>query len=364
MAILSLSCSQEGDFYLDLNMIPSITNDSSTRQKLYPFAAVRSVLDIRVGILTIREKWEKLMAPYAGSSIPDLNFPPNLLPSREFVELLVNHQILNEKDFRHPSVRLLEHPWQIFEFNDWAIREDFKLITTGRHSMPIPETVQSIKSTNIFIEEGAKLEYCILNASTGPIYIGKNAEVMEGSIIRGPFALGEGGVIKMGTKIYGATSIGPYSVVGGEIKNSMIFGYSNKAHDGYLGDSVIGEWCNIGAGSSNSNLKNTATSVKVWHEPDKDYLDAGLKCGLLMGDYSRAAINTSFNTGTVVGIASNVFGTGLTPKYIGDFAWGSGGNEKYNWDKALQDIGNWKKLKNKELSEQEIQTLKGIFEHT
>jgi len=364
MAILSLSCSQEGDFYLDLNMIPSITDDVNTRKNLYPFAEVRAVSDLRVGILTIREKWEKLLAPYAGNSIPDLKFPSHLVPSKEFVDLLVNQHILNDEDFQHPSVRFLKHPWQIIEFNDWAIREDFKLLTTGRHSMPIPETVQSIKSTNIFIEEGARMDYCILNASTGPIYIGKNAEVMEGSIIRGPFALGEGGVLKMGAKIYGATSIGPYSVAGGEIKNSMILGYSNKAHDGYLGDSVIGEWCNIGAGSSNSNLKNTASTVKVWHQPSNEFLDAGLKCGLMMGDYSRAAINTCFNTGTVVGIAANVFGAGLTPKYIRDFAWGSAGNEKYKFDKALQDISNWKKLKNKELSEQEIQTLKSIFEHT
>jgi len=363
MAILSLSCFTEGDFYLDLNMIPSITDDASTKKTLYPFAEVRAVSDLRVGILTIREKWEKLLAPHAGNSIPDLKFPSNLVPSKEFVDLLVNHHIKNEEDFQHPSVRLLKHPWQIIELNDWAIREDFKLLTTGKHSMPIPETVQSIKSTSIFIEEGARLEYCILNASTGPIYIGKNAEVMEGSIIRGPFALGEGAIIKMGAKIYGATSIGPYSVAGGEIKNSMILGYSNKAHDGYLGDSVIGEWCNIGAGSSNSNLKNTATTVKVWHHPANDYIDAGLKCGLMMGDYSRAAINTSFNTGTVVGVAANVFGAGLTPKYIGDFAWGSTGKEKYDFDKALQDISNWKKLKNKELSGQEIQTLKSIFGH-
>ena len=339
MAILSLSCSQEGDFYLDLNMIPSITDDASTKKTLYPFAEVRAVSDLRVGILTIREKWEKLLAPHAGNSIPDLKFPSNLVPSKEFVDLLVNHHIKNEEDFQHPSVRLLKHPWQIIELNDWAIREDFKLLTTGKHSMPIPETVQSIKSTSIFIEEGARLEYCILNASTGPIYIGKNAEVMEGSIIRGPFALGEGAIIKMGAKIYGATSIGPYSVAGGEIKNSMILGYSNKAHDGYLGDSVIGEWCNIGAGSSNSNLKNTATTVKVWHHPSNEYIDAGLKCGLMMGDYSRASINTSFNTGTVVGVSANVFGTGLTPKYIRDFAWGTAGNEKLICPSTLSITG-------------------------
>jgi hypothetical protein len=165
----------------------------------------------------------------------------------------------------------------------------------------------------------------------------------------------------MGAKIYGATTVGPYSVVGGEVKNSVLFGFSNKAHDGYLGDSVIAEWCNLGAGTSNSNIRNTASTVKLWHQPFEQMLDAGLKCGLLMGDFSRSAINTSFNTATVVGIASNVFGEGLTPKYIPDFSWGISGI-KYEYDKAIQDIRNWKKLKNKELSEKEIQILKTIFE--
>ncbi len=168
-----------------------------------------------------------------------------------------------------------------------------------------------INAKDIFIEQGARLAHCMLNASNGPIYIGKHAEIMEGSFIRGPFALCEGAVVKMGSKIYGATTIGPYCTVGGEIKNSVFLGYSNKAHDGYLGDAVIGEWCNLGAGTSNSNLKNNASDVKVWHNPSKDYIRAGIKCGLLMGDYSRAAINTSFNTGTVTGICANILRKGL-----------------------------------------------------
>ena len=184
---------------------------------------------------------------------------------------------------------------------------------------------------------------------------------MEGSLIRGPFALGEGAVVKMGAKIYGATTIGPFSMAGGEIKNSVFFGYSNKAHDGYLGDSVIGEWCNLGAGTSNSNIKNTASEVNVWHYPAKEYIRAGLKCGLLMGDYSRSAINTSFNTGTVVGICANIFGEGIPPKFIPSFTWGNKGLSLYEFEKALADITNWKKLKNQVLTEQEKVKLKHIF---
>lgn len=341
-------------------MIPSFADDTEIRKKLYPFAQIRSVLDIRLGILTIREKWERLLEKFIDFPFSDL--PPHLVPGKQWVDAVANGTLNNSNYTSHPHIRMIEFPWQLFEYNDWALREDFALITGNRFSEPIPETVQTVKSTSIFLEPGAQLSHCILNASTGPIYIGKNAEIMEGSVIRGPFALGEGAVVKMGAKIYGATTVGPYSVVGGEIKNALIFGYSNKAHDGYLGDSVIGEWCNLGAGTSNSNLRNTASSVKVWNKPENKFTDAGLKCGLLMGDYSRSAINTAFNTGTVTGVAAHVFGSGLTPKYIPDFAWGMDGNEKYGWEKAVQDISNWKKLKNKELSEQEIQTLKGIFE--
>jgi UDP-N-acetylglucosamine diphosphorylase/glucosamine-1-phosphate N-acetyltransferase len=264
----------------------------------------------------------------------------------------------------------LVYPWQIFQFNDQAIRDDFDLLTRGRQSAPIPPSVQTISPESIFIEEGATLSHSILNAAAGPIYIGRNATIMEGSLIRGPFALCEGAVVKMGTRIYGATTIGPYSTAGGEIKNSVLFGYSNKGHDGYLGDSVIGQWCNLGAGTSNSNLKNNAGEVKVWSpvitssQPTGtagQFISAGLKCGLLMGDYSRAAINTSFNTGTVVGVCCNVFGVGLMPKYIPDFSWGVEYGPKYVFGKALQDIANWKKLKNQSLTDAEIQTLKHIF---
>ena len=202
------------------------------------------------------------------------------------------------------------------------------------------------------------MNHSILNATGGPIYIGKNSQVMEGCMVRGPFALGEGSVLKMGTKIYGATTLGPYCIGAGEIKNSVLFGYSNKAHDGYLGDSVIGEWCNLGAGTTNSNIKNTAGIVNIHNEFKKQSFPAGFKCGLLMGDYSRSAINTSFNTGSVVGCSSNVFGEGFPPTFTDSFSWG---NKKYKLNKALEHIDNWKKLKGHILSQQEKILLSELF---
>jgi UDP-N-acetylglucosamine diphosphorylase/glucosamine-1-phosphate N-acetyltransferase len=357
-----------------------VLEQNSCIDDLLPFTATRSVLDIRIGILTLREKWERLLAPYeidlatdepgsdfdeqaiwkAGGLVPVL--PANVLPTRKLVDDLRN-AIRTGISLRLESQdRRIRYPWDIFFHNGTALIEDFAFITAGRVSQPIPDSVQAIGPAAIFIEEGARLHHCVLNASAGPIYIGRNAEIMEGSCIRGPFALCEGAVVKMGTMIYGATTIGPYSTVGGEVKNSVIFGYSNKGHDGYLGDSVIGEWCNLGAGTSNSNLKNNAGEVTVRNPAWESPVAAGLKCGLLMGDYSRAAINTSFNTGTVVGVCCNVVGVGLTPAYIPHFSWGYSGSVRYEWDKAIRDIGNWKRLKNQFLTDSEIQILKHIFE--
>jgi UDP-N-acetylglucosamine diphosphorylase / glucose-1-phosphate thymidylyltransferase / UDP-N-acetylgalactosamine diphosphorylase / glucosamine-1-phosphate N-acetyltransferase / galactosamine-1-phosphate N-acetyltransferase len=355
-------------------MIQLVLDDTLIQQHLFPFTLTRSAADIRIGILTIRQKWEKLLGQKvtvngdgysnqaADEGNPPIVFSGNIVPSKSFIEDLLKGSYSTESFLQQSSVRILEHPWQIFEYNDWALREDFKLITAGRQSCPIPQSVQYIHPEGIFIGEGAKLQHCILNASAGPIYIGAGTEVMEGAVIRGPFALCEGAAVKMGTKIYGATTVGPYSLVGGEIKNSVIFGYSNKAHDGYMGDTVIGEWCNLGAGSSNSNIKNTASEVKVWNNATGEFLTAGLKCGLLMGDYSRCSINTSFNTGTVVGACANIFGEGLTPKYIPSFSWGYNAAVKYEFEKSLKDISNWKKLKNQSLTEKEIQTLQHIFD--
>ena len=232
------------------------------------------------------------------------------------------------------------------------------MITNERHSQPIPPSNRVIGNENIFLEEGARVEHTILNASNGPIYIGKNAEIMEGCMVRGPFALCEGAVLKMGAKVYGATTIGPYCVAAGEIKNSVLFDHSNKAHDGYLGDSVIGSWCNLGAGTTNSNLKNTAGPVKVWFNAASEYITVGDKCGLLMGDYSRSAINTSFTTGSLIGLCCHIFGNYFPPKLVANFTWGK---ERYIFDKLLVDINNWKKLKGSKLTEQETETLQQLY---
>ena len=339
-----------------------ILNDIVCKENLYPFTLTRSAADIRIGILTIREKWETLLGKkiYTISEIAEKEnedvkrIPANIIPSHKWLKEWKHNEVFDSPKFNPIKI---EYPWHIFQNNDLAIREDFDLITRKRKSKKISST-NTVIGKNIFLEEGATVKHSILNASYGPIYIGENAKVMEGCTIRGPFAMCEGSILKMGAKVYGATTLGPYCIAAGEIKNSILFGYSNKSHDGYLGDSVIGEWCNLGAGTSNSNIKNTAGNVKIWNDFKKEYISAGFKCGLLMGDYSRAAINTSFNTGTVVGVASNVFCNGFPPTFIESFSWG---NKKYELEKALEHIENWKKLKGHILSEEEKKILSDIY---
>ena len=385
------------------------TEEYCQPENLYPFTLTRQIQDIRVGILTIREKWEKalglpsfdrneddykdldrsLTIQEAASDGACLMIHGNVLPTTKLVKAIRNlkdgefisvnnnagiafrftkkeisekHKIRVTKSVViTEDIKTIQYPWDIFQLNEWAIRQDFELLTKKRKSQLIPRSNKCVSPSNIFIEKGATVQHSILNASTGPIYIGKNAEVMEGSIIRGPFAMGESSCLKMGTKVYGATTLGPYCVAGGEIKNSVLFSYSNKAHDGYLGDSVIGEWCNMGAGTTNSNLKNNAGQVRVW--TPKGQLNAGLKCGVLMGDYSRTAVNTAINTGTVIGVCCHAFGNGLTPTYIPNFSWGSEGVNRYGFEKALQDIEGWKKLKAQTVTENEKSILKYIFKH-
>lgn len=322
-------------------------------KQLYPFTLTRSIADIRIGILTIREKW--LLALGAET---DIAIPANLLPSNHIINSIKKGNDIIEAD---DSV-LIKHPWNIFQYNDWSIRQDFELVTSGRISQPVPSSNRVTNPENVFLEEGASIEHCYINASAGPVYLGRNTEVMEGSMIRGPFALCEGAVLKMGTKVYGATTLGPYCVGGGEIKNSVFFGYSNKAHDGYTGDSVIGEWCNLGAGTSNSNLKNNAGEVYSWDAFTQQKIAVGQKCGLLMGDYSRSAINTSFNTGTITGVCCNIFGDGLKGTHIPSFSWCGPQTTRYEFDKAIRDIVNWKKLKKHSLEEHEIIRLRHIFD--
>lgn len=385
------------------------TEEYCRPENLHPFTYTRHIQDIRIGILTIREKWERYLKLTSANKWEEnylddeqsvkiekgigkddyLMVHANVLPTKAIIskikklnngefltsgkeggiafkfsnkEVLGLHKIkINKSVEAKEEVKAIHYPWQITQMNDWAIREDFTLITAGRKSKPVSKTNKTIKPAQIFIEAGAKLEHCILNAEDGPIYIGKNALVMEGSLLRGPLAICEGAVVKMGTKIYGATTVGPFCTVAGEIKNTVLFAFSNKAHDGYLGDSVLGEWCNLGAGTSNSNVKNTAGEVKYWVDADQKEIGAGFKGGLLMGDYSKAAINTSFNTGTMVGICCNVFATGLTPKFMSNFCWGADGITKYKLDKALTDIDNWKKLKGLTISDREKQILTDIY---
>jgi len=386
------------------------TEEFCQPENLHPFTLTRQIQDIRVGILTIREKWEYMLGLSSydkkeddykdldrsisiSTAVKDggtcFMIHGNVLPTPKLINAirkLKNGEFLSVKGgegvaFRFTKSEILEKhkikvkksvnfseepvtiqfPWNIFQLNDWAIRHDFELLTQKRKSQAISKTNRIIKPSGIFIEKGARVEHCILNASAGPIYIGKNAEIMEGSMIRGPFAMGEGAVVKIGSKIYGATTLGPFCMGGGEIKNSVLFGFSNKAHDGYLGDSVIGEWCNLGAGTSNSNLKNTASEIQLWTPTGK--AAAGKKCGVMMGDYSRTAVNTAINTGTVIGVSCNVFGNGLTPKHIPSFSWGSDGFDRYGFEKAITDIEAWKKLKGHSLSGNEKMVLKYIFDN-
>ena len=385
------------------------TEEYCKPENLHPFTYTRHIQDIRIGILTIREKWERYLKILSANKWEDhyldneqsikiekgigrddyLLIHANVLPTAaviskikklkngEFLfsgteggvaykfsnkEVLGLHKIKVSHSVEYRGdLKAIHYPWQIFQLNDWALREDFSLITGKRRSKAISGTNKTVKPSQIFLEPGVKMEHCFLNAEDGPIYIGKNATIMEGTSIRGPVAICEGAVIKMGTKIYGATTIGPFCTVGGEIKNSVLFAYSNKAHDGYLGDSVLGEWCNLGAGTTNSNVKNNAGEVKYWLDADKKEMAAGNKGGLLMGDYSKAAINTSFNTGTVVGVCCNVVSPGLTPKLIPNFSWGVDGITKYKLNKALVDIDNWKKMKGTSITGREKQVLTDIY---
>ena len=334
--------------------VPVLVSESFN-DDFYPFSMTRSVADLRCGILTIREKWNLLLEN--NLSFPaDLTIPANIIPDSELIQAICAGKFQQTLERANRLLKLTD----ILRLNESEIKKDFLLITRGRFSSEISATTK-ISGSAIFLEPGAIVEHCFLNACDGPIYIGKDCLIMEGSMIRGPFSIGEKSLVKMGAKIYGATSAGIHCVLGGEIKNSIISDYSNKAHDGYLGDSIIGEWCNLGAGCTNSNIKNSGGSVKLWNPLKKEYLDAGQKCGLIMGDYCRAAINTSFNTGTVVGPASHVFGNRVTPTYLPSFSWGLEG-DVYDIDKAIIHIGKWKKLKGQYLTNDEIQQLKYIFD--
>ena len=263
-------------------------------------------------------------------------------------------------------VMWLKNTWEIFSRNGEVLETDFELLTSGRKSAPISDTNKLIKPERIFLEEGARVEYSILNASEGPIYIGKNAEVMEGNMIRGGFALCDNAVVKMGAKIYGPTTVGPFGKVCGEVSNSVIFGYSSKGHDGYLGNSVLGEWCNIGADSNNSNLKNNYAKVRLWNYATERFDQTGLQfCGLMMGDHSKTAINTMFNTGTVIGVNTNIYVPGFPRNFIPSFSWGgASGFSTYLPERAFEAAKVMMARRNVEFTDADADMLKHIFEIT
>jgi UDP-N-acetylglucosamine diphosphorylase / glucose-1-phosphate thymidylyltransferase / UDP-N-acetylgalactosamine diphosphorylase / glucosamine-1-phosphate N-acetyltransferase / galactosamine-1-phosphate N-acetyltransferase len=337
-----------------------VLTDKNFRENLFPFAHTRHVANIRIGMLTIKEKWEKLLGEAVSLVETDngIHIPASIIPTIENYKSIIAAAEKNIFLIETESIKIISFPWHIFQLNDFALRQDFALCTKEKTTTKIDESNTVIAPNDIFIEEGAIVKYCTLNASTGPIYIAKGAQIMEGAMIRGPFYLGEDSIVKMGAKIYGATTVGPNCVVGGEIKNSILFEYSNKAHDGYLGDSVIGAWCNLGAGTSNSNVKNSGGNIGYVLEEDTQAIYAGNKAGLLMGDYSRAAINTSFNTGSVVGVCCNIFGQIMANKYTGNFTWGT---EQYRYEKVLEDISNWMQFKNTNIDTATINILEQLY---
>jgi UDP-N-acetylglucosamine diphosphorylase/glucosamine-1-phosphate N-acetyltransferase len=285
--------------------------------------------------------------------------------SESAVHDFMYHQYTGEHTVTHSEINILKNLWQIFQENEKNLQEDFAVITKGKQSQELSATNRII-GKNIFIEEGAKLEHCILNTGTGPIYIGKEAEIMEGSMIRGGLALCDHAQIKMGAKIYGATTIGPYCKVGGEINNSVLFGYSNKAHDGFLGNAVLGEWCNVGADTNNSNLKNNYEPVKLWSYESKRFEKTGTNfCGLIMGDHAKCGINTMFNTGTVVGVGANIFGDGYPRQFIPDFAWGgASGFSTFHIDKFFETAEIVLSRRNKTLDQAMRNMLTQVYEQT
>ncbi len=379
-----------------------------SRLNLLPFTYTRPVSEIRCGILTITQKWaeyvgekpsfltadylqEKYPAIYAANNyyINGSIFPSDELLNRihqlEEGELLYHQGLEKVIAFRsNQKVELgafdihnfqqvnfsgellsISNVWDIFAINDKAIQSDFDRLTKGRTSQLLGDT-NTLIGDQLFIEEGALIQGAILNASTGPIYIGKDAEIMEGSVIRGPFSLGERATVKMASKIYGATTVGPHCKVGGEVSNSVLFSYSNKGHDGFLGNSVIGEWCNLGADTNVSNLKNNYASVKIWNYDKKGFKDTGLQfCGLMMGDHSKSGINTMFNTATLVGVSANVYGGGFPRNFIPSYAWG--GADKwitFRTNKAFEVAEKMMARRGIEFTSADRSIMEYIFEET
>lgn len=376
--------------------------DIANREQFYPFSLTRSLAECRVGLYSFQERWEKFIGEEAGiytASYLQVLYPSSFLNGNDLhtyinITIVPNDPLISQikglkegeklisssgkwiatktKEKTIPKILLADLPPIAIEGVEWVensidllkrhacfIRSDFKLATQNRLSQKVNDTNRLIQEDQIFIEEGATVSCSNLNASEGPIYIGREAVIMEGASIRGPFVIGNKAVVKMNTSIYGSTSIGPYCLAGGEIKNSIIMGFSNKGHDGYLGDSIIGFWCNLGAGTSNSNVKNSAGQVQLWNEAQQVWDTVGQKMGMLVGDYSRFAIQSSINTGSYIGVSANVFGNGLLPKNLPNFTWGT--MPGYVFEKVMEDIGNWKKMKGFEVTQEEQLVLEHLY---
>jgi len=380
--------------------------DIADRGNFYPFSLTQSLASIRVGVFTLQERWEQHLKTSTG--IYTANYLQVLYEDSEFLKNNDSQYFINitclptesiiakinqlnegeklmsdtgkwiatkssERSFQKillaslppitvKEVNFVQDQLQLLSLHDKWIERDIAWIKSLRPSEPIDPSNKLVNAENIFIEAGATVLCANLNASEGSIYIGKESIVMEGSSIRGPFVLGQKGVVKMNTSIYGATSVGPYCLAGGEIKNSVLMGYSNKGHEGYLGDSIIGHWCNIGAGTCNSNIKNTAGKVQMWNEFKQEWEELGQKMGMLMGDYSRFAIQSSINTGSYIGVSANIFGNGLLPKNLPNFTWGILAG--YQFEKVVSDLSNWKKLKGFIVTEAEKLVLKHLHNET
>lgn len=371
----------------------------SNRSNFYPLSYTRPISEFRIGILTIKEKWTHYYKnistkteDYLVSKYPirkqkeNLWIDASVLPSKELkteLDSLRNGEVLESNgkiiafknlnySFKNLNkintsilVNSIENIWDIFSDNGREIEADFKLLTKARKSQKISDT-NTVIGKHIFIEKGAKISCSILNAENGPIYIGKNTEIMEGAIIRGPFAMGENAVLKMGAKIYGPTTLGPHCKVGGEVNNSVFFGYSSKAHDGFLGNSVIGEWCNLGADTNNSNLKNNYAEVKLWNYEMERFKKTGLQfCGLIMGDHSKCGINTMFNTGTVIGVSANIFGSGFPRNFVPSFSWGgASGFQVYKLPKVFEVASKVFERRKLDFDENEQNILSEVYDMT
>lgn len=380
----------------------TLFDDENTWKNLLPLTFTRPVSEIRIGILTIKQKWNKWLKtectyktqPHLSEKFPGSKnlgscfINGNVCPDAELVKaikaLKAGQKLMKGnsliafigKETALNSLKIIEYTenylqinnvWDIFQKNGDAIRSDFELLTKKRKSAPLSKSVRVIGKKNlVFLEKGAKAEACILNTTSGPIYLDKDSEIMEGSAVRGPFVLGEHSALKLNTKIYGPTTIGPQSKVGGEVNNSVIFGFTNKAHDGFLGNSVLGEWCNLGADTNNSNLKNNYGNVKLFNYNIEKPVDTGLQfCGLIMGDHSKSGINTMFNTGTIVGVGANVFGGGFPATHIPSFSWGgSQGFETYRQEKLFETAEKVYERRGLVFSQKEKNILNSVFELT